>query len=175
MFDTWVAYAHIKLHVCINAADPLVFSVNATATRCCVAIQSRRESHLVQVRAAAYIQRYARTNVQFRFCLFCVRLSANKTRRKNAWTSEQTRSLALVLMQPSLVLIDHGHFQYNSVCLGLAMAGAAAVAGGERRVGKEGDWTSNSWSRCCCWHVAFRGFSSNDDFFPLPYGKERLL
>jgi len=26
-----------------------------------------------------------------------------------------------VLIQPSLVIIDHGHFQYNSVCLGLAL------------------------------------------------------
>ncbi len=42
----------------------------------------------------------------------------------------------MVLLQPSLVLIDHGHFQYNSVCLGLAMAAAAAVAGGKRRGGE---------------------------------------
>lgn len=42
----------------------------------------------------------------------------------------------MVLLQPSLVLIDHGHFQYNSVCLGLAMAGAAAVVGGGRRGGE---------------------------------------
>lgn len=42
----------------------------------------------------------------------------------------------MVLLQPSLVLIDHGHFQYNSVCLGLAMAAAAAVAGGRRRGGE---------------------------------------
>lgn len=44
----------------------------------------------------------------------------------------------MVLLQPSLVLVDHGHFQYNSVCLGLAMAGAAAVSSGKRRGGKDG-------------------------------------
>ena len=26
-----------------------------------------------------------------------------------------------VLIQPALVIIDHGHFQYNAVCLGLAL------------------------------------------------------
>eukprot|EP00903_Cladosiphon_okamuranus_P013142 g12256.t1 len=52
---------------------------------------------------------------------------------RERWEAAATRTLALVLLQPSLVLIDHGHFQYNSVCLGLAMAGAAAVAGGQRR------------------------------------------
>lgn len=42
----------------------------------------------------------------------------------------------MVLLQPSLVLVDHGHFQYNSVCLGLAVAGASAVASGTRRGGE---------------------------------------
>ncbi|CAM9445730.1 unnamed protein product, partial [Laminaria digitata] len=49
------------------------------------------------------------------------------------WEPSATKAFVLVLLQPALVLIDHGHFQYNSVCLGLAMAGAAAVASGERR------------------------------------------
>lgn len=41
----------------------------------------------------------------------------------------------MVLLSPSLVLVDHGHFQYNCVCLGLAVAAAAAVTGGKRRGG----------------------------------------
>ena len=36
----------------------------------------------------------------------------------------------LVLMQPALLLIDHGHFQYNSVSLGLALGAAAALCEG---------------------------------------------
>ncbi|CAB1115447.1 unnamed protein product [Ectocarpus sp. CCAP 1310/34] len=44
-----------------------------------------------------------------------------------------TRGLCMVLLSPSLVLVDHGHFQYNCVCLGLAVAAAAAVASGKRR------------------------------------------
>lgn len=42
----------------------------------------------------------------------------------------------MVLLHPALVLIDHGHFQYNSICLGLAMASAAAVTSGERGGGE---------------------------------------
>ena len=30
--------------------------------------------------------------------------------------------LALMLLHPALIIIDYGHFQYNSVCLGLALA-----------------------------------------------------
>jgi alpha-1,3-glucosyltransferase len=33
-------------------------------------------------------------------------------------------TLGLLLNMPSLLLIDHGHFQYNSVCIGFALLGA---------------------------------------------------
>lgn len=33
----------------------------------------------------------------------------------------QTLSIAIILFQPALILIDHGHFQYNSVMLGFAL------------------------------------------------------
>jgi alpha-1,3-glucosyltransferase len=36
----------------------------------------------------------------------------------------------LVLLNPAFVLIDHGHFQYNCVCLGLALGAVAALARG---------------------------------------------
>ena len=39
-------------------------------------------------------------------------------------------SLALLWLNPGLVLIDYGHFQYNGVCLGLALLGVAFVARG---------------------------------------------
>ncbi|CAL5225224.1 g8012 [Coccomyxa viridis] len=39
------------------------------------------------------------------------------------------------LMQPALLLIDHGHFQYNSISLGLAAGAAAAVASGKDVLG----------------------------------------
>ncbi|CAM9179196.1 unnamed protein product [Discosporangium mesarthrocarpum] len=50
-------------------------------------------------------------------------------------TSGSCAIFALALLQPSLVLIDHGHFQYNSVCLGLAMGAAAAVLRGGKMGG----------------------------------------
>jgi len=40
-------------------------------------------------------------------------------------------ALALTLMQPGLILIDHGHFQYNNVCLGLAGLAAACMVHGQ--------------------------------------------
>lgn len=38
--------------------------------------------------------------------------------------------LAALLFSPALVLIDHGHFQYNCIGLGLAAGSAAAAAAG---------------------------------------------
>ncbi|XP_050228341.1 probable dolichyl pyrophosphate Man9GlcNAc2 alpha-1,3-glucosyltransferase [Mercurialis annua] len=35
--------------------------------------------------------------------------------------------IAIILMNPCLVLIDHGHFQYNCISLGLAVGAVAAV------------------------------------------------
>lgn len=52
------------------------------------------------------------------------------------WEAAAAKAFLMALLQPALVLIDHGHFQYNSVCLGLAMAGAVAAASGDRRGGE---------------------------------------
>ncbi|GJP49772.1 hypothetical protein CLOM_g8943 [Closterium sp. NIES-68] len=35
--------------------------------------------------------------------------------------------LGMLLLQPGLILIDHGHFQYNSISLGLSLAAATAI------------------------------------------------
>jgi alpha-1,3-glucosyltransferase len=35
------------------------------------------------------------------------------------------------LLQPGLLLIDHGHFQYNGVCIGFALLAAFAISKGE--------------------------------------------
>ncbi len=43
--------------------------------------------------------------------------------------------LAAMLLQPALLLIDHAHFQYNCISLGLVAGAAAAVASGRHIVG----------------------------------------
>jgi len=47
----------------------------------------------------------------------------------------QLRALALLVLQPGLLLIDHGHFQYNGVSLGLALAAVALVHAGRDVLG----------------------------------------
>ena len=44
-----------------------------------------------------------------------------------ASTNERVMSVAVVLAYPVVVLIDHGHFQYNCVALGLVLWGTAAA------------------------------------------------
>eukprot|EP00891_Asterochloris_glomerata_P004031 jgi/Astpho2/4031/e_gw1.00063.104.1_t len=41
---------------------------------------------------------------------------------------QQAWLLLLLLLQPAALIIDHGHFQYNNISLGLTAAAAAAVA-----------------------------------------------
>lgn len=44
-------------------------------------------------------------------------------------------ALAALLLNPAHILIDHGHFQYNCISLGLAMAAAASICAGRQLVG----------------------------------------
>ena len=52
-----------------------------------------------------------------------------------AAASPQLLLLAATLLQPASVLVDHGHFQYNCISLGLAAAAAGCIAGGGGVVG----------------------------------------
>lgn len=56
-------------------------------------------------------------------------LSYHETRER------QVKALALLLFQPALVLIDHGHFQYNCVSLGLALWAIVFVTSGRDVLG----------------------------------------
>lgn len=58
--------------------------------------------------------------------IFVRRLS--KLQGVNAWTSNV--ALAAILLQPGLILIDHVHFQYNTVMLGLVLASMSSVLAG---------------------------------------------
>lgn len=44
-------------------------------------------------------------------------------------------TLAALLLNPALILIDHGHFQFNCIGLGLALGAAAAIGSGRRLLG----------------------------------------
>lgn len=46
----------------------------------------------------------------------------------NIW--ESSIALVAILMQPGTILIDHGHFQYNTVMLGFAVASLSSMAAG---------------------------------------------
>ncbi|CAI5738736.1 unnamed protein product [Hyaloperonospora brassicae] len=50
------------------------------------------------------------------------------------WTLRTTFCL-MVLLQPAVLLIDHGHFQYNNVCLGFTALGVALVLQGHEVLG----------------------------------------
>lgn len=46
---------------------------------------------------------------------------------RNSSHLSQTMAIGITLLYPGLILIDHGHFQYNCVSLGLFMASVASV------------------------------------------------
>ncbi|KAK5130902.1 hypothetical protein LTR08_001565 [Meristemomyces frigidus] len=56
--------------------------------------------------------------------VICVRKLA-KMHNINAW--ESSIALTAILMQPATILIDHGHFQYNTVMLGFMLATTACM------------------------------------------------
>ncbi|PYH47862.1 dolichyl-P-Glc:Man(9)GlcNAc(2)-PP-dolichol alpha-1,3-glucosyltransferase ALG6 [Aspergillus saccharolyticus JOP 1030-1] len=52
------------------------------------------------------------------------------TRMQNVPVWSASVALVAVLLQPATILIDHGHFQYNSVMLGLVVASLDAILAG---------------------------------------------
>ncbi|KAI5062255.1 hypothetical protein GOP47_0022794 [Adiantum capillus-veneris] len=52
---------------------------------------------------------------------FVIVFYAGKKFEELAW------ALSVILLQPALILIDHGHFQYNCISLGLTLGAVAAI------------------------------------------------
>jgi len=61
--------------------------------------------------------------------VLCVRQLA-RLHNINSW--ESAIALTALLMQPATILIDHGHFQYNTVMLGFQLASIASMLAGRR-------------------------------------------
>lgn len=53
----------------------------------------------------------------------------------NEQWSRRMAFMLLVLLQPAILLIDHGHFQYNNVCLGFTALGVALILQGHEFLG----------------------------------------
>ncbi|KAF2146442.1 glycosyltransferase family 57 protein [Aplosporella prunicola CBS 121167] len=68
----------------------------------------------------------------------------------NTW--EYSIALVAILMQPATILIDHGHFQYNTVMLGLVLASMSSMVAGRPM-----------WS--CVYFVAALGFKQMALFY----------
>lgn len=63
--------------------------------------------------------------------------------RVDQW--ESNLALAALLLQPATMLVDHGHFQYNTVMLGFMLASLSS-------------FFSERWLWCCVFFVAAIGF-----------------
>ena len=67
------------------------------------------------------------------------------SRAEGTGTTSASIALVAILMQPAVLLIDHGHFQYNTVMLGLVVASLSSIYAGR-----------SLWS--CIYFVAALGF-----------------
>ncbi|MGK3754694.1 MAG: alpha-1,3-glucosyltransferase [Bacillariaceae sp.] len=74
--------------------------------------------------------------------------------RKSLW------AIMIALCQPAIILIDHGHFQYNSVALGLSIASFSFMV--------QSDFAS------CVWGGFLFTLALNFKQMTLYYGKKRL-
>ncbi|KXL47177.1 glycosyltransferase family 57 protein [Acidomyces richmondensis BFW] len=81
--------------------------------------------------------------------VICIR-QLSKLHNINRW--ESSIALTAILMQPATILIDHGHFQYNTVMLGLMLATIASMVAGRPL-----------WS--CVFFVASLGFKQMALFY----------
>ncbi|KAK3668569.1 Glucosyltransferase-like protein [Elasticomyces elasticus] len=81
--------------------------------------------------------------------VLCVRQLA-KHHSVNTWDS--SIALTAILMQPATILIDHGHFQYNTMMLGFTLASLASLLANRRL-----------WS--CVFFVAALGFKQMALFY----------
>lgn len=78
----------------------------------------------VYMRATVYVSEHL---VYVPAIIICVRHLA-RLYSINTW--EASIALTAILMQPATILIDHGHFQYNTVMLGFFVAAVSSILAG---------------------------------------------
>jgi alpha-1,3-glucosyltransferase len=61
--------------------------------------------------------------------------SNNNKRTYDKWDSGMITLAVALILHPGLLLIDHGHFQYNGVCIGLALAAMWYILSGDEVLG----------------------------------------
>ncbi|USW47747.1 Putative glycosyl transferase, ALG6/ALG8 [Septoria linicola] len=76
------------------------------------------------MRATVYVSEHL---VYVPAVIICVRHLA-RLHNINSW--ESAIALTAILMQPATILIDHGHFQYNTVMLGFFVAAVSSILAG---------------------------------------------
>lgn len=67
------------------------------------------------------------------------------------WDRARLRVVVMSIMSPALVIIDHGHFQFNCVCLGLSAWAVAMLARGHASV-RQGDRRGDGGGSRLAWH-----------------------
>ncbi|KAL1303898.1 hypothetical protein AAFC00_000352 [Neodothiora populina] len=100
----------------------------------------------VFMRATVFVSEYL---IYVPACVICLRRLGRLT---GVATWDQTIALTAILMQPATMLIDHGHFQYNTVMLGLVTACISSMLAGR-----------HLWS--CAYFVAALGFKQMALFY----------
>lgn len=100
----------------------------------------------VFMRASVLISEYL---IYIPAAIVCVRHMA-RIYHINAW--ESSIGLTAILLQPATILIDHGHFQYNTVMLGFVLATISSMLAGRPL-----------WS--CVYFVAALGFKQMALFY----------
>ncbi|KAF2088228.1 glycosyltransferase family 57 protein [Saccharata proteae CBS 121410] len=100
----------------------------------------------VFMRATVFVSEYL---VYIPAVVICLRRLAHLD-GVNTW--EASIALVAVLMQPASILIDHGHFQYNTVMLGFVVGTISSMIAGR-----------NMWS--CVFFVAALGFKQMALFY----------
>lgn len=140
-------------HVCpweCSAARQLIFDSGGLVDKSFFALHTSRglETQALKVfmRATVIVSEYL---VYVPAVVLCVRRLSGSG-QANEWQS--LIALTAIMMQPATMLIDHGHFQYNTVMLGFVVASVVSIL-------------QSRPAQACVWFVAALGFKQMALFY----------